>query len=38
MAAQYLRLYEATFDPWDCAAYMSLLVPLFVVDAATHDG
>lgn len=30
--AQYLRLYDATFDPWDLAAYASLLVPAYLVD------
>jgi len=30
--AQYLELYDATFDPWDLLAYVSILVPLFVVD------
>lgn len=31
-AAQYLRLYPATFDPWDLAAYVSLLLPLYLID------
>lgn len=30
--AQYLELYEATYDPWDFLAYISLLCPLFVLD------
>ncbi|NNK61973.1 MAG: hypothetical protein HKO98_02105 [Gemmatimonadetes bacterium] len=33
--AQYLELYEATFDPWDLVAYISILGPLFVIDVAT---
>ena len=30
--AQYLELYDATFDPWDLLAYISLLIPLFILD------
>ncbi len=30
--AQYLKLYDATFDPWDFLAYVSILVPLFILD------
>lgn len=30
--AQYLGLYESTFDPWDLLAYISLMLPLFVID------
>lgn len=29
---QYLELYDSTFDPWDLLAYVSLLVPLSLVD------
>jgi hypothetical protein len=29
---QYFGVYAATFDPWDFPAYLSLLVPVFVVD------
>ena len=36
--AQYLGLYDATFDPWDFLAYISILVPLFVLDLVTYDG
>ena len=38
--AQYLGLYDATFDPWDLLAYVSLLVPVFAVDRhlASHRG
>lgn len=35
-AMQYLELYEATFDPWDLVAYLSLLVPAFLVDRRTR--
>lgn len=35
-AAQYLEFYEATFDPLDLLAYVSLLVPLHVVDRLTR--
>jgi len=31
-AAQYFRLYEATYDPWDFLAYISILVPVFLLD------
>ncbi|TAJ12575.1 hypothetical protein DMA11_12250 [Marinilabiliaceae bacterium JC017] len=30
--AQFLRLYEATFDPWDFLAYVVLLGPMFLID------
>lgn len=30
---QYLELYDSTFDPWDLVAYVSLLLPLFMVDS-----
>jgi hypothetical protein len=30
--AQYLRLYEAHHDPYDFLAYVSLLVPCYVID------
>lgn len=30
--AQYFHLYNATFDPWDYLAYVSLLIPLFLLD------
>ena len=30
--AQYLKLYEATFDYWHFLAYLSVLTPLFIVD------
>lgn len=29
---QYLKLYDSTFDPWDFLAYISLLIPLFLLD------
>jgi hypothetical protein len=31
-SAQYFNLYEATFDPWDFLAYISILIPLFLLD------
>jgi len=34
--AQYLDLYDATFDPWDLVAYVSLLIPLFIIDQKTY--
>ncbi len=30
--AQYFHLYDATFDPWDLLAYVSILIPLFLLD------
>jgi hypothetical protein len=30
--AQYFKLYDSTFDPFDLIAYISLLVPVFLVD------
>ncbi len=35
--AQYLKLYESTFDPWDLLAYISILVPLFLLDIYLAD-
>ena len=35
---QYLKLYEATFDPWDFVAYISILLPLFIIDRVTYEG
>lgn len=29
---QYLEWYDSTFDPWDLLSYVSLLVPLFLLD------
>jgi hypothetical protein len=31
--SQYLGLYESTFDPGDFLAYVSILVPLFLLDS-----
>ena len=31
--AQYLDLYDATFDPLDLLAYVSILIPLFLLDS-----
>jgi len=30
---QYFNLYESTYDPWDFIAYISILVPLFIIDS-----
>jgi len=30
---QYLELYNATYDPWDFLAYISILIPLFIIDS-----
>jgi hypothetical protein len=35
---QYFELYEATFDPWDLVAYISILIPLFILDQVTYEG
>ena len=37
-SAQYFGLYEATFDPLDFLAYISILVPLFILDQVTYEG
>ncbi|MCD6566918.1 MAG: hypothetical protein J7K53_13350 [Bacteroidales bacterium] len=31
-SAQYFNLYEATYDPLDLLAYISILIPLFLLD------
>jgi len=31
-SAQYFKLYDATFDPWDFLAYVSILLPVFLID------
>ena len=31
-AAQYLQLYESTYDPFDFVAYVSLIVPCCIID------
>jgi len=33
--AQFLELYDSTFDPWDLLAYVSILLPLYLVDLRT---
>ena len=37
-AAQYLGVYESTFDPWDFVAYAVLVVPAYLLDRATSHG
>ena len=34
--AQYFKLYDATFDPWDFAAYVSILIPLYMLDVVQN--
>jgi hypothetical protein len=29
---QYFEIYDSTFDFWDLIAYISILIPLFIVD------
>lgn len=36
--AQFLGFYDATFDPWDFLAYISILVPMFVLDLVLLHG
>jgi len=31
--AQHLNLYDATYDPWDFLAYVSILIPMFLLDS-----
>ena len=31
--AQYFNLYDATYDPWDFLSYVSILIPLFLLDS-----
>jgi len=31
--AQYFEIYAATYDPWDFVAYISILIPLFILDS-----
>ncbi len=35
--AQYFNLYEATYDPWDFLAYISILIPLFFLDTIQSE-
>ena len=32
-SAQYFNLYDATYDPWDFLAYVTILIPLFLLDS-----
>ena len=36
--AQYFEWYDATFDPWDLAAYCSLMLPAFMIDYRIYKG
>lgn len=29
---QYFKIYDATYDPWDLLAYVSILIPVFLID------
>jgi hypothetical protein len=31
--AQFFKLYDSTYDPWDFLAYVSILVPMFIIDS-----
>lgn len=35
--AQFLRLYDSTFDLMDFFAYIAVLFPLFILDLATYE-
>lgn len=35
--AQYFNLYESTYDPWDFLAYVSILIPLFLLDLSLSE-
>ena len=35
--AQYLNLYESTYDPWDFLAYVSILIPVFLLDSSQSE-
>ncbi len=37
-SVQHFGLYEATFDPLDFFAYVSILVPLYILDQVTYEG
>jgi len=30
--SQFFKLYEAHFDPWDYLAYVSILIPCYLID------
>ena len=34
--AQYLNMYDSTFDPLDLLAYISILIPIYLVDLKTR--
>jgi hypothetical protein len=36
--AQYFKLYEARFDPYDYLAYVSLLLPVYLIDKYIFAG
>jgi hypothetical protein len=35
--SQYFKLYDATYDPWDFLAYVSILLPLFIIDSKQNN-
>ncbi len=34
---QYYHIYNATFDKWDFLAYVSILIPLYILDKKQSD-
>jgi len=34
--AQYFNLYDATFDVFDLVAYVSILIPMYLIDLKTR--
>lgn len=35
---QYLNVYQSKFDPFDLLAYISLLIPLYIIDRYQHKS
>jgi len=35
---QYFKFYEATYDPWDFLAYVSILIPVFLIDSYLNNS
>lgn len=29
---QFFKIYDSTFDPWDLMAYVSILIPVYILD------
>lgn len=35
---QYFEVYDSTYDPWDLLAYVSFLVPLYILDLIVSEN